>query len=83
MFTKIGDVGNRGEHDHQASSTTMDCIFCKIIKGAIPSFKVFETKLSYAFLDLGPLSKGHTVCTASPRNSRSPYNAIEMHIISS
>ncbi|TPX56654.1 hypothetical protein PhCBS80983_g04390 [Powellomyces hirtus] len=37
------------------------CLFCKIVKGAIPSFKVLETELSLAFLDVGPLSKGHAV----------------------
>ncbi|KAJ3021903.1 Adenosine 5'-monophosphoramidase [Thoreauomyces humboldtii] len=38
-----------------------NCIFCKIVKGAIPAFKIVETELSYAFLDVGPLSKGHAV----------------------
>ncbi|KAI8826562.1 HIT-like domain-containing protein [Fimicolochytrium jonesii] len=38
-----------------------NCIFCKIIKGAIPSFKVIETELTYAFLDVGPIAKGHTL----------------------
>ncbi|KAG2127009.1 HIT-like domain-containing protein [Suillus cothurnatus] len=37
------------------------CIFCKIIKGEIPSFKLIETELSYSFLDIGPLSKGHAL----------------------
>ncbi|KAF8516462.1 HIT-like protein, partial [Hysterangium stoloniferum] len=37
------------------------CIFCKIIKSEIPSFKLVETELSYSFLDIGPLSKGHAV----------------------
>ncbi|KZP21279.1 HIT-like protein [Athelia psychrophila] len=37
------------------------CIFCKIIKGEIPSFKVVETELSFAFLDISPLSEGHTL----------------------
>ncbi|KAF8627446.1 hypothetical protein AX17_006260 [Amanita inopinata Kibby_2008] len=37
------------------------CIFCKIIKGEIPSFKLIETKLSYSFLDVGPLSRGHAL----------------------
>jgi len=37
------------------------CIFCKIIKGDIPSFKLIETTLSYAFLDIGPLSRGHAL----------------------
>ena len=35
-----------------------NCIFCKIIRGTIPSVKVYESKLSYAFLDIGPLSEG-------------------------
>ncbi|KAH8822597.1 HIT-like protein [Flagelloscypha sp. PMI_526] len=37
------------------------CIFCKIIKGEIPSFKLVETELSFSFLDIGPLSKGHAL----------------------
>ncbi|CAI2162343.1 12587_t:CDS:2 [Funneliformis geosporum] len=37
------------------------CIFCKIIERKIPSVKIFETALSYAFLDVGPLSEGHTL----------------------
>ncbi|OAX36802.1 HIT-like protein [Rhizopogon vinicolor AM-OR11-026] len=37
------------------------CIFCKIIKGQIPSFKLIETDLSYSFLDIGPLAKGHAL----------------------
>ena len=37
------------------------CLFCKIIKGDIPSFKLVETAKSYAFLDIGPLSKGHAL----------------------
>ena len=38
-----------------------NCIFCKIIKGEIPSYKVAETEEAYAFLDIGPLSVGHTL----------------------
>ena len=37
------------------------CLFCKIIRGAIPSFKVYENNLTYAFLDINPLSEGHIV----------------------
>ncbi|KAI0642911.1 HIT-like protein [Trametes meyenii] len=37
------------------------CIFCKIIKGEIPSFKLIETERVYSFLDIGPLSKGHAL----------------------
>ncbi|KAF2758149.1 hit family protein [Pseudovirgaria hyperparasitica] len=37
------------------------CIFCKIIKGEIPSLKLFESDKTYAFLDIGPLSSGHSL----------------------
>jgi len=38
-----------------------DCIFCKIIKGEIPSAKLFENDKVYAFLDIGPVHKGHSL----------------------
>lgn len=38
-----------------------DCIFCKIIKGDIPSQKVYEDDKTFAFLDINPISKGHTL----------------------
>jgi len=38
-----------------------ECIFCKIVAGQIPSTKVAESGLAYAFLDIGPISKGHTL----------------------
>ncbi|KAF4970382.1 hypothetical protein FSARC_2575 [Fusarium sarcochroum] len=37
------------------------CIFCRIIKGEIPSMKLFESDKTLAFLDIGPLSKGHAL----------------------
>lgn len=38
-----------------------DCIFCKIVAGQIPSNKVYEDEDVLAFLDIGPVSKGHTL----------------------
>ncbi len=38
-----------------------DCIFCKIVKGEIPSRKVYESESSLAFLDINPVARGHTV----------------------
>ena len=38
-----------------------DCIFCKIAEGEIPSKKLFENDLNLAFLDISPISKGHTI----------------------
>jgi len=36
-------------------------IFSKIIAGEIPSYKIAESELFYAFLDIAPLQKGHTL----------------------
>lgn len=36
-----------------------DCIFCKILKGEIPSSKVFETENVYAFRDINPMAPTH------------------------
>jgi histidine triad (HIT) family protein len=38
-----------------------DCIFCSIVKGATPAYKVFENDLVFAFLDINPGNKGHVV----------------------
>lgn len=38
-----------------------DCLFCKIIAGDIPSHKVYEDENVLAFLDIGPVSRGHTL----------------------
>jgi len=38
-----------------------DCIFCKIVNGDIPAYKVYEDEKVYAFLDINPLSEGHTL----------------------
>ncbi|KAI9773465.1 MAG: Adenosine 5'-monophosphoramidase [Geoglossum simile] len=39
----------------------MACSFCKIIKGDIPAFKLFESEKVLAFLDIQPLSRGHAL----------------------
>ena len=38
-----------------------DCIFCKIIKGEIPSYKIYENECVYAFLDIAKDCYGHTL----------------------
>lgn len=38
-----------------------DCLFCNIISGAIPSYKIFENEYTFAFLDINPINKGHTL----------------------
>ena len=39
----------------------MATIFSRIVAGEIPSYKVAENELFYAFLDINPLAKGHTL----------------------
>lgn len=36
-----------------------NCIFCKIVKGEIPSYRVYEDDKFLAFLDINPQSPGH------------------------
>lgn len=38
-----------------------DCIFCKIIKGDIPCYKIYEDDHIMAFLDVNPEANGHTL----------------------
>lgn len=38
-----------------------NCIFCKIVAGEVPAFKVYEDDSYLAFLDINPLSPGHTL----------------------
>lgn len=39
----------------------MDCLFCKIAKGEINSFKIYEDDICISFLDINPKSNGHTL----------------------
>ena len=39
----------------------MDCLFCKIINGDIPSAKVYEDELVYGFLDIDPQAPVHII----------------------
>ena len=38
-----------------------DCIFCKIVRGELPSTKVYEDEETLAFLDINPVNPGHTL----------------------
>ena len=40
-----------------------ECLFCKIINGDIPANKVYEDAFILAFLDINPVSPGHTLVT--------------------
>ena len=49
----------------------MATIFTKIAKGEIPSYKVAENDEFYAFLDIAPMAKGHTLMI--PKNVEDDY----------
>ena len=49
----------------------MATIFTKIAKGEIPSYKVAENEEYYAFLDIAPMAKGHTLVI--PKNVEDDY----------
>ena len=39
----------------------MNCLFCKIVRGEIPAYKLYEDDFVIAFLDIHPRSNGHTL----------------------
>lgn len=58
----------------------MDCIFCKIIKGEIPSTKVYEDEYVFAFRDINPMAPVHVlvvpkehICCANEINSENSH----------
>ena len=48
----------------------MASIFTKIINGEIPSYKIAEDDTYYAFLDINPNAKGHTLCVPKKEVNR-------------
>ena len=56
-----------------------NCLFCKIIKGEIPSYKVYENEHTLAFLDINPESYGHTLII--PKNHFKNYQDIDLETI--
>jgi histidine triad (HIT) family protein len=41
--------------------STMSCLFCQIVSGEVPALKIYENDKALAFLDVYPVSKGHTL----------------------
>ncbi|RSH84677.1 hit protein 1 [Apiotrichum porosum] len=52
-------------------SSLASCLFCKIVKGEIPCMKLLETDTVLAFMDIGPIAKGH--CLVIPK-----YHAVKL-----
>lgn len=47
--------------DYKEEASMSDCLFCKIIAGDIPSTKVYEDELVYAFRDINPQAPTHVL----------------------
>jgi histidine triad (HIT) family protein len=58
QFIKQNQLSHLESSDKQE---TQQCIFCSILSGQIPSYKLIEDKYSIAILEINPLSKGHSL----------------------
>ena len=38
-----------------------ECVFCRIAKGELPCYKLYESELVLAFLDINPITRGHAL----------------------
>ncbi|MFZ2681922.1 MAG: HIT family protein [Patescibacteria group bacterium] len=54
-----------------------DCLFCKISAGEIPAHKVHENEHVLAFLDIGPVSPGHTLVISKAHAENLAVNTVE------
>lgn len=59
----------------------MDCLFCKIANGEIPSLKIYEDDVTMAFLDINPDSNGHTLII--PKKHYKDLDDIDMNTLNS
>jgi histidine triad (HIT) family protein len=59
----------------------MDCIFCKIIAGEIPCFKLYEDGGTLAFMDINPASEGHALVV--PKEHAADVHAVSEAAIAS
>ena len=41
-----------------------DCVFCKIVAGKLPCFKLLEDETTIAFMDINPVNPGHALAVA-------------------
>jgi len=56
-----------------------DCIFCKIAAGRIPATRVYEDDAVLAFMDIGPIVKGHTLVI--PKAHHDPLTAVPADLL--
>jgi histidine triad (HIT) family protein len=66
MTVSHADVFQFGitDYSHIASPWRLemeDCVFCRIVKGDLPCFKIFEDDRVLGFADINPISRGHSL----------------------
>ncbi len=61
-------------------SSDPDCIFCKIVSGDIPSFRILEDELTIAFMDINPANAGHALVI--PRQHAEDLYSIDAECLS-
>ena len=54
----------------------MDCIFCKIMNNEIPSYTIYEDEIVKVFLDVNPISNGHSLVI--PKKHFTDINDIDL-----
>lgn len=57
----------------------MDCIFCKINNGEIPSYTIYEDKIVRVMMDISPVSNGHMLII--PKNHYSNIDDISSDVL--
>ena len=57
----------------------MDCLFCKIVNGDIPSYKIYEDDKVIAFLDIHPRNNGHTLLI--PKKHYTDFSELDDEIL--
>ena len=55
------------------------CIFCRLVRGEIPSTRIYEDEHVLAFLDIGPIIKGHTLVI--PKAHHDPLTALPADLL--
>ncbi|MBI2439903.1 MAG: HIT family protein [Lentisphaerae bacterium] len=56
-----------------------ECVFCRIVAGELPSCKVYEDDDTLAFMDIGPIVRGHTLVI--PKTHMDPLTAAPAEVL--
>lgn len=77
---QLGQFLKQNKIQYKESKQTtgkQECIFCQILEGKIPTYKIDENKKAIAILELNPLSRGHTI-VISKEHKKLPSTALTL-----